>query len=109
MNTYLIYYILIMLLTFSATFLMIRGYIVMDFRHSWRMALKDEPDAQILFAKRVPSFKKMLWSFRKLKDSNWIPSDLRAARYRAELSPKAREALDTIAKMAKERREGGKS
>lgn len=72
----------------------IRSHWVADFRYKWLIALKSDPDALALFAKRVPSFKKMLWSFRKLTDQNWIPADIRAAKYRAEMDPDHRKALD---------------
>lgn len=94
MKLYLLPFLLLAAILFAAAYFTIRAFAVMDFRHDWRTALKDDPEANILFAKRIPSFKKMLWSFKTLKDSNWIPADIRAARYRSEMDPEDREKLD---------------
>ena len=71
-----------------------RAQKVMDFRAEWRSALTDDPDALNLFHKQIPSFNRMLWSFKRLKDSNWIPADVRYAKHRSQMDSDTRKKLD---------------
>lgn len=76
------------------TYLVVRSRMVTDFRRKWMDALKDDTDATYIFHRDVPSYARMLFSFRRLQDHRWIPTHIRMAKYRAELSPEVREKLD---------------
>jgi len=90
--------ILIIALFTAATLLLtfnIRAMRITDWRASWRTALKDDPAGISYFATHVPKFNTMLWKFWKpIKDSAWMGADVRAAKYRAQLSPEDRKKLD---------------
>ena len=82
------------LLIFLTAYFIIRSWMVRDYRSQMASIIKDDHDALVIFNNYQPSFSRMLWSFKPLKDSKWYPPNLRAAKNRAMLSPEGRKALD---------------
>lgn len=90
-----IYFFAALALLFLVSYFYIRAKMVADYRRQWFDAVKDDADAQALFRVKCPSYSRMLWSFKRLKDSNWFPADVRAARYMQDLDPDTRAKLKT--------------
>ena len=88
-------YIAVQIFTF---YFVDRSHRVRDYRTKWRGLMNGRPEALAMFEKRIPSFRKMLWSFKRLKDSNWIPAEIRAAKYIEALDPEIKAAFDVYIK-----------